>query len=92
MVGLDNPLHILIVLVVVLMLFGAKKLPDMGRGIGEGMRSFKQGISGESPADHQPIGLSSAPEPVAAPAPVAAAPVAAPVATHAVERESAPIA
>jgi sec-independent protein translocase protein TatA len=81
MVGLDNPLHILIVLVVVLMLFGAKKLPDMGRGIGEGMRSFKQGISGESPADSQPIGLGHAPEPVAAP-----------VAAHAAERESAPIA
>ena len=88
MVGLDNPLHILIVLVVVLMLFGAKKLPDMGRGIGEGMRSFKQGISGEATHD-QPIGLSQAPAPVATPAPAA---VATPVVAHTTERESAPIA
>jgi sec-independent protein translocase protein TatA len=45
--GLDNPLHIAIVLVVVLLVFGAKKLPEMGRGLGEGMRGFKSGISGE---------------------------------------------
>jgi sec-independent protein translocase protein TatA len=46
--GLDNPLHIAIVLVVVLLVFGAKKLPEMGRGLGEGMRGFKSGITGES--------------------------------------------
>ena len=43
--GLENPLHIAIVLVVVLLVFGAKKLPEMGRGLGEGMRGFKSGIS-----------------------------------------------
>jgi sec-independent protein translocase protein TatA len=49
--GLENPLHIAIVLVVVLLVFGAKKLPEMGRGLGEGMRGFKSGISGESHTD-----------------------------------------
>jgi sec-independent protein translocase protein TatA len=48
MVGLDNPLHIALVLIVVLMVFGAKRLPEMGKGLGEGMRGFKQAISGES--------------------------------------------
>ncbi len=47
MIGLDNPLHIAIVLVVVLLLFGAKRLPEMGRSLGEGMRGFKQSLTGE---------------------------------------------
>jgi sec-independent protein translocase protein TatA len=46
--GLENPLHIAIILVVILMVFGAKKLPEMGKGLGEGMRGFKSAISGES--------------------------------------------
>jgi sec-independent protein translocase protein TatA len=51
--GLENPLHLMIVLVVILMVFGAKRLPDMGRSIGEGMRGFKQAISGEDgPSSH----------------------------------------
>jgi sec-independent protein translocase protein TatA len=49
--GLENPLHIAIILVVVLMVFGAKKLPEMGKGLGEGMRGFKSAISGESHSD-----------------------------------------
>jgi sec-independent protein translocase protein TatA len=51
MMGLENPLHIAIVLVVVLMVFGAKRLPDMGKGLGEGMRGFKSALSGESPEE-----------------------------------------
>ncbi len=47
--GLDNPIHIAFVLVVVLLLFGAKRLPEMGRSLGSGMRGFKDAISGESP-------------------------------------------
>jgi sec-independent protein translocase protein TatA len=70
--GLDNPLHILILLVVVLLVFGAKRLPEIGRSLGEGMRGFKDSISGES---QQHTSLTSAPP--AAP-PVAAPPVAAP--------------
>ena len=46
--GLENPLHIAIILLVVLMVFGAKRLPEMGKGLGEGMRSFKSSLSGES--------------------------------------------
>ena len=73
MVGLDNPLHIAIVLVVVLMLFGAKRLPEMGKGLGEGMRGFKQAISGEDHDDAPKVSLTPAAEPVI-PAPSAAAP------------------
>ncbi|HLI60434.1 MAG TPA: twin-arginine translocase TatA/TatE family subunit [Solirubrobacteraceae bacterium] len=50
--GLENPLHIAIILVVVLMVFGAKRLPEMGKGLGEGMRGFRSALSGESREDH----------------------------------------
>jgi sec-independent protein translocase protein TatA len=43
--GLENPVHILILLVVVLLLFGAKRLPDMGRGLGSGMREFRESLT-----------------------------------------------
>lgn len=43
--GLDNPVHILIVLVVVLLLFGAKRLPEMGRSLGSGIREFKDAVT-----------------------------------------------
>ena len=47
MVGLDNPLHIAILLLVVLLLFGAKRLPEMGRSLGTGLRNFKESVTGE---------------------------------------------
>jgi sec-independent protein translocase protein TatA len=62
MVGLDNPLHIALVLIVVLMVFGAKRLPEMGKGLGEGMRGFKQAISGETPAPASQISLAKVDE------------------------------
>jgi sec-independent protein translocase protein TatA len=50
MVGLENPLHIAMILVVVLLVFGAKRLPEMGKSLGEGLRGFKQSVTGETPA------------------------------------------
>jgi sec-independent protein translocase protein TatA len=47
--GLDNPIHIAFVLVIVLLVFGAKRLPEMGRSLGSGMRGFREAISGDSP-------------------------------------------
>ena len=46
--GLDNPLHILILLVVVLLVFGAKRLPEIGRSLGDGMRGFKDSLNGST--------------------------------------------
>jgi sec-independent protein translocase protein TatA len=48
MLGLDNPLHILFLLILLLLVFGAKRLPEMGRSLGSGMRGFKESLSGES--------------------------------------------
>jgi len=50
MIGLDNPLHIAFLLVIVLLVFGAKRLPEMGRSLGEGLRGFKDSVSGETHA------------------------------------------
>jgi sec-independent protein translocase protein TatA len=51
MIGLENPLHIAIVLVVVLLVFGAKRLPEMGKSLGEGLRGFKESVSGDARLD-----------------------------------------
>ena len=48
--GLENPLHILIVLVVVLLVFGAKRLPEMGHSLGAGLRGFKESLTGQQTA------------------------------------------
>ena len=84
--GLDNPLHIAFLVVILLLVFGAKRLPEIGRSLGSGMREFKQSVTGESQPPEQPA-LTAAqqqpqqpqqvqpqqvqPQPVPAPAPVA---------------------
>jgi sec-independent protein translocase protein TatA len=45
--GLDNPLHIAFLLLIVLLVFGAKRLPELGRSLGGGMRGFRDALSGE---------------------------------------------
>jgi sec-independent protein translocase protein TatA len=46
--GLDNPLHIAFLLILLLLVFGAKRLPEMGRSLGDGMRGFKDALGGEN--------------------------------------------
>ncbi len=50
--GLVSPWHLILVLVVALLVFGPKRLPEMGRSLGKGMREFKDSISGEDTAAH----------------------------------------
>lgn len=50
--GLDNPLHIVFLLLIVLLIFGAKRLPEMGRSLGSGLREFKQSISADGVSEH----------------------------------------
>jgi sec-independent protein translocase protein TatA len=52
MLGLDNPVHIAFVLVLLLLVFGAKRLPEMGKSMGAGLRGFKESISGEESTAH----------------------------------------
>jgi sec-independent protein translocase protein TatA len=50
--------HILIVLIVVLIVFGAGRLPHVMGDLGKGIRSFKAGLSGETPEDDKPKQIS----------------------------------
>ena len=74
MIGLDNPVHIAFLLVLLLLVFGAKRLPEMGKSLGSGLRGFKESLSGES-TETQTESTTPAPALAAAPAPVAPAPV-----------------
>ena len=47
--GILSPTHLLVVLVVALIVLGPKKLPGAGRALGQGLREFKDSITGSSP-------------------------------------------
>jgi sec-independent protein translocase protein TatA len=42
------PVDIIVILIIVLLILGPKRLPGIGKGLGQGMREFKEGITGES--------------------------------------------
>jgi sec-independent protein translocase protein TatA len=53
---LDNlfqPMHLLVILIIALLVFGPKKLPELGKGLGEGIRSFKESMNAkdQTPSD-----------------------------------------
>ena len=49
--GLESPMHLLVVLIVAILVLGPKKLPEAARGLGSGIRQFKDSIEGkETPA------------------------------------------
>ena len=52
--GLFQPTHLLVILGIALLIFGPKKLPELGKGLGEGIRSFKNSLKEpeNKPADN----------------------------------------
>jgi sec-independent protein translocase protein TatA len=80
--GLDNPIHIAFLVVVILLVFGAKRLPEIGRSLGTGMREFKDSVSGIAPQSTLTANTTT-PPPAPAQAPAAAPVQTAPVATPA---------
>jgi sec-independent protein translocase protein TatA len=58
--GLDNPTHLAILFIILLLVFGAKRLPELGRSLGAGLRGFKESINPEAAAPQAPQ-LSPAP-------------------------------
>jgi sec-independent protein translocase protein TatA len=85
--GLENPTHWIPIIVVLLLVFGARRLPEIGRSLGEGMRGFKESVTGQGdhkeslnagPAQQQPAPTpqsqqAAAPQAPASPEPPAAA-------------------
>ena len=59
-----GPLELVIILVVVLVIFGPKRLPDLGRSLGKGMREFKDSVTGDD-KDELPPSRAEMPEPTA---------------------------
>lgn len=49
-----GPLEIAIVLAIVLIIFGPKRLPDLGRSLGRGMREFKESVTGTGKDEDEP--------------------------------------
>jgi sec-independent protein translocase protein TatA len=48
MTGWTSPTHIVALLLIALLLFGARRLPEIGRSLGSGMREFKDSVSGDA--------------------------------------------
>ena len=49
--GLFQPMHLLVIFFIALLVFGPKKLPELGKGIGEGIRALKDGMK-DGAAEH----------------------------------------
>lgn len=47
LIGVVGPWQVILIIVVVLLLFGGKKVPELMKGIGQGIREFKEGMSGD---------------------------------------------
>jgi sec-independent protein translocase protein TatA len=60
MEGLFQPMHLLVIFFIALLIFGPKKLPELGKGIGEGFRALKEGMK-EKPAEPTTTASSSTP-------------------------------
>jgi sec-independent protein translocase protein TatA len=61
----QTPWHIVLLLLIALLLFGGRRLPEIGRSLGSGMREFKDAITGNSPEPDAPPELPPAEPPAA---------------------------
>ena len=65
-----QPWHLIVLAVVAFLLFGAKRLPELGKGLGEGLKGFREGIRGITdpvPAPPQQQATNAPPPPPAPP-------------------------
>jgi sec-independent protein translocase protein TatA len=51
---LFSPMHILLIMFVLVLLFGGKKIPELMRGLGQGVREFKKASNAEDAAEKEP--------------------------------------
>ncbi|HTC93935.1 MAG TPA: twin-arginine translocase TatA/TatE family subunit [Terriglobales bacterium] len=52
--GIAQPMHLLVILVIALLVFGPSKLADLGKGLGEGIRGFKDALKDKPAGPSQP--------------------------------------
>ena len=52
--GLFQPMHLLVLLIIAMFIFGPKRLPELGKAMGDGIRSFKNGIRDSAPGQDEP--------------------------------------
>ena len=75
----QTPWHIVLLLLIALLLFGGRRLPEIGKSLGHGMREFKDAVTGNSAADEDtppelPAAEATATEPTATATPTTATP------------------
>jgi len=58
--GLFQPMHLMIIAGIALLIFGPKKLPELGKGLGEGLRGFKAAMAAK---DEAPVSKAPASTP-----------------------------
>jgi sec-independent protein translocase protein TatA len=66
----DSPMHLLIIAIVILVLFGGRKIPEVMKGLGQGVREFKEGMRGDQPQPpqtSQPVNPPATSVPVSTP-------------------------
>ena len=56
--GLFQPMHLLVIFAIALFVFGPKKLPELGKGVGEGIKALKEGLRHEPKAAAITVGAS----------------------------------
>lgn len=61
--GLFQPMHLMLIFGIALLVFGPKKLPELGKGIGEGIRGFKAAMHSDEQAPAEPQKLTQMPVP-----------------------------
>ena len=67
-----QPWHLIVLAVVAFLLFGAKRLPELGKGLGEGLKGFREGIRGiTDPVPTPPVQQQAAVQPPPPPTPPA---------------------
>lgn len=66
--GEFSPFHWLVVLAIVVLLFGGKKIPEVMRGLGEGIRNFKEGMHSPGPGPAQTTQVQPPAAPTVTPA------------------------
>jgi sec-independent protein translocase protein TatA len=59
--GLFQPTHLLVILVIALFVFGPKKLPELGQGLGKGIRSFRDSMRAASAEEPEKVESASKP-------------------------------